>query len=169
MDTNFYQQTPSARFIRKWFIFNARTAPSHILTPEIIVQIFNEGYTRIYISMGYKFSLQQQELQKQESFQKSLSLLKDIQFEMVVIDCLNPPHQSITKLVPSAYYLMGTNRNPLDKGLYNSWEVECRNTQLLSPDSKAIKILNEFRNGPYTKCLNHLKRAGMCWQNIKLN
>jgi hypothetical protein len=167
MATHLSDRIPSAEYINQWFLFNARTSPYSTLTPELVVKILNKGYTRIYVSMGARFAEQQAELQKQDTFQNSLSLLQGLSFDMVVIDCLNPPFQEITQVLPcfNNMYLLGEVVSPFFKQAYNSWKGKCYIPRTINKDSNTFKSFSEFYNGPYTGYTKFLELANECWKN----
>ena len=168
MTTHLSDRIPTAEYINQWFLYDARTAPYCTLTPEIVAKILNQGYTRIYVSMGARFAEQQVELQKQDTFQNSLSLLQGLSFEMVVIDCLNPPFQEITQVLPcpNNMYLFSELTSPWFRNAYNSWKGKCYIPSKMNKDSDNIQIFNEFYNGPYSGYTKFLEKAKECWKNI---
>ena len=168
MPTHFNDRIPKEPYIKKWFIFNAYYAPHKTITPQMVIKILDAGYTRIYVSMGAKYADEQMEIQKKESFIKSLELLQGRSFELVVIDCINAPFQTISNVLPSVnnIYLMGENLRPFYKESYNSWNGKCQIPRLLHSESSEIKILNEFRNGPFCTQAKSLEIMNKCWFHI---
>ena len=96
-------------YTSEWFVFDAYYLREE-MTPQKIRQLFDCGKRKIYISMGVGPARKQKEYQ--DSLDETMyDILSGVQFEVVLIDSLNPPHSSIRKIIPSKYYLKGKERD----------------------------------------------------------
>ena len=102
MSSHFPNRIPTKR---NWYVHDGYFNPS-VLTTDKIRRIYNSGHRNIYISMGIAPSKEQKEYQKSLTA-KSFAVLEGMQFEVVLVDSLNPPDASIRKMLPSKYYIKG--------------------------------------------------------------
>ena len=168
MTTHFGYQIPDSENYASWFFFYAYDAPQKIILPELVKKIYEAGFRKIYLSMGCKYAEQQIKVHKQKEFRQSMKHLEGIEFDLVVIDCLNPPDVSIAELFPAPCYLMGENRRPFVKNLYQSWvkSEKAVNPMKLPADNKHLQIFNEVWNGKNVSYSNFKITKENSWRKL---
>ena len=103
MSSHYHNRIPTKR---NWYVHDGYFIPG-VITPEKIRGIYDSGHKKIYLSMGIVPSKKQKEYQKSLTAE-DFSVLEGMQFEVVLIDSLNPPDSSIRKMFPSKYYIKGS-------------------------------------------------------------
>jgi hypothetical protein len=100
----------------KWFVYDSYylCRKGKKLTPSLVKQIYDTGHTHIYISMGKKYA--EEQYIYQETLKEEMNVLKDIMFDVVIIDSLNPCMSSIRDILKSEMYIMGSS------GFENNWK-----------------------------------------------
>ena len=168
MTTHFGYQIPDSENYASWFFFDAYDAPRKILIPQLVKKIYEAGYRKIYLSMGCKYAENQKNVQKIKDFRESMKHLDGIAFDVVVIDCINPPDVSIAELFPAPCYLMGENRAPYVKELYESWITtqKALNPTTLPTDNKFRLMLDEVRMGKNVSYSNYTITKQNCWRKL---
>ena len=168
MTTHFGYQIPDSENYASWFFFDAYDAPRKILIPQLVKKIYEAGYRKIYLSMGCKYAENQKNVQKIKDFRESMKHLDGIAFDVVVIDCFNPPDVSIAELFPAPCYLMGENRAPYVKELYESWITtqKALNPTTLPTDNKFRLMLDEVRMGKNVSYSNYTITKQNCWRKL---
>ena len=169
MCTHFGYQMPTLESRDKWFFYNGnqgyKISP---ITPKLVKKIFNAGYSRIYLSLGSKYAEIQENIQKKPAHHDQQYELEGVFFEMIVIDCLNPPHVSICELFPCEYYLMGQEVNVFNKRMYDSWETQklMLNPSNLDQNHQVRIIFNEIYCGPNCSYTNFCNMGLNCWRRL---
>lgn len=73
---------------------------------EKIKEIYDNGFRSLYISLGYKYNMEMLEYIKSIT-ESDMEILKDVEFDFVIIDSINMAHASIAQLIPSELYIVG--------------------------------------------------------------
>lgn len=114
--------------------------------------------------MGYKYSVQQHRNQNKFN-DEDWTLLESVEFEVVIIDSLNPCYSSIKKMFPSKNYQMGTDTSPLYPEVYNSWNPENHSNPFLSkkgtPECNYFQEIQRFPKKTYQDMNCYLEN---CWR-----
>ena len=179
MSSHYNYQMPNEDDRQKWFFFNAHQSQCDgrppVILPEMVREIYNKGFTRIYLSMGAKFAEAQEKIQKLSDFQEKMeeqNQLEGIEFEAVVIDSLNPPHSSIKSLFPCASeecYLMGEDRGVFEKRFVQSWTEDgpqAVNPWKLEETHPSRVIFNELARGPNCSYRNYRTMCQNSWLRL---
>lgn len=132
----------------KWMYFDAFSSKVKAFNPDAVKRLYDSGIRKLYLSMGYKYAKIQQQVQQKIS-PEEWNQLEGLEFEVVVIDSLNPSFSSIRKLFPSKMYLMGTEVNPMFSDVYESWNPENHtNPFLTETGSLERKYFNQIYMAP---------------------
>ena len=128
----------------KWFVYDAYylCRKGKKLTPSFIKQIYDTGHTHIYISMGSKYAKEQNEYQ--EILKEEMNVLKDIMFDVVIIDSLNPCMSSIRDILKSELYIMGRSSLHDNKGSISGFEKTWKEGEYVIPND-SIKTKNNYK------------------------
>lgn len=169
MSTNFGYQMPNPDNNASWFYFDAYDAPHKIILPELVKMIYQKGFRKIYLSMGSKYAEHQKKIQTLTDFQDQMKELEGVHFDLVVIDCLNPPDVSITDIFPSDSYLMSEDRGSFNKQLYESWLEAKKSVQpnQLEPDSHERQMFDEVYQGKNISFRNFTIIKKNCWRKLQ--
>ena len=118
--------------------------------------------------MGCKYAENQKKVQKIQDFRDSMKHLDGIAFDVMVIDCINPPDVSIAELFPAPCYLMGENGAPYVKELYESWITtqKALNPTTLPTENKFRLMLDEVRMGKNVSYSNYRITKQNCWRKL---
>ena len=169
MSTNFGYQIPNPPNNASWFYFDAYDAPHKIILPELVKMIYEKGFRKIYLSMGSKYAEHQKKIQTLNDFQERMHELEGVHFDLVVIDCLNPPDVSIADIFPSDCYLLSENRSAFNKQLYESWLKAKKSVQpnQLEADSQERQMFDEIYQGKNISFGNFSITKKNCWRKLK--
>lgn len=168
MTTHFGYQIPNSENYPSWFFLDAYDSPLKIILPQLVKKIYEGGFRKIYLSMGCKYAENQKKVQTIQDFRESMKHLDGIAFDLVVIDCLNPPDVSIAELFPTPCYLLGENGAPYVKELYESWITTqtALNPTTLPTDDKFRLMLDEVRMGKNVSYSNFKITKQNCWRKL---
>jgi hypothetical protein len=132
----------------KWFVYDAYylCRKGKKLTPSFIKQIYDTGHTHIYISIGYKYAKEQDEYQT--TLKEEMNVLKDIMFNVVIIDSLNPCMSSIRDILKSELYIMGRSSLQDNKGSISGFDKTWNEGEYVRPNDsiKAKTNYEEYRD-----------------------
>ena len=132
----------------KWFVYDAYylCRKGKKLTPSFIKQIYDTGHTHIYISMGSKYAKEQDKYQ--ETLKEEMNVLKDIMFNVVIIDSLNPCMSSIRDILKSELYIMGRYSLPDHKRYILGFDKTWKEGEYVIPNDniKAKTNYEEYRD-----------------------
>lgn len=163
MSTHFGNRIPS----NEWFIFDAFNSKYKGFTPRICSEIYKKGFRKIYLSMGMKYACDQRKLQSLLE-PDDYDWLQDIEFDVVMIDSLNPPYQSIMKMFPTKLLLIGNETgNHYSEGTYNTYNSSnSTNPSELSKSSKEYSYYKEFLDTNPTSYSEAGTYTRNCWNII---
>lgn len=116
MSTHYFNRIPTNN---KWYVHDGYYLKQN-LTVDMLKKIFDTGHTHVYISTGKLYADKQVEYQKNLK-DIDLEKIKDIKFNYVIIDSLNPCDISIKDILKSKYYVMGREKIPLFNSYY-TWK-----------------------------------------------
>jgi hypothetical protein len=105
MFTHFPNRIPTDR-LYPCYVIDGYYTQTNDLKIEKIKEIYDNGFRSLYISLGHQYNMEMVDYIKSLT-ESNMELLKDVEFNFVIIDSINMAHASIAQLIPSELYIVG--------------------------------------------------------------
>ena len=104
MSTHLPNRIPTDR-LYPCYVIDGYYTQTNDLKIEKIREIYDNGFRSLYISLGHQYNMEMIDYIKSIT-ESNMMLLKDVEFNFVIIDSLNMAHASIKQLIPAELYIV---------------------------------------------------------------